>query len=236
LFLKKYSLLNKKFWDREYYSPNVEGFIFRLKPKLLDLYIKKKKIRVLDYGCGEGSNIKYLIDNYQYDGYGVDISKKSIAICKKKINLNNFKLINFEVSEKDKFFNKKFDLILSVQVLYYLSKSDLNKRLISFKKMLNPNGYVFFTMKSTKSIYWKYYSNKKSDKEDLTLVDLTKDRNYKKRQKQITYKHYINFTKSEADLKRKFKLFKPIHIGFYDGSNLSTDQSGYHYTFFGRLK
>ncbi len=47
MFLKKYSLLNKKFWDREYYSPNVEGFIFRLKPKLLDLYIKKKKLGFL---------------------------------------------------------------------------------------------------------------------------------------------------------------------------------------------
>jgi cyclopropane fatty-acyl-phospholipid synthase-like methyltransferase len=234
--LKKYSLLNKKFWNREYYAPNVEGFIFRLKPKLLDLYINKKKLRVLDYGCGEGSNIKYLIDNYQYDGYGVDISEKSIEVCKKKINSQKFKLIDFKVNKKDKFFNKKFDLILSIQVLYYLSKEDLNKRLISFKNMLNPNGYVFFTMKSIKSDYWKYHSNKKSNKEDLTLVDLTKDKEYKRRQKQETYKHYINFTKSEEDLKKKFKLFKPIKIGFYDGSLDSTSLSGYHYTFFGKLK
>ena len=75
---KEYVNLNKKFWDREYKTPNVESFIFRLKPKLLDLYIKKKKLKVLDYGCGEGSNIRYLIDNYQYDGYVVDVSKKLI--------------------------------------------------------------------------------------------------------------------------------------------------------------
>ena len=80
-----YQIINHKFWDREFRSPNVESWIFRLKPKLLNLYIDpKKKLKVLDYGCGEGSNINYLIKKLGYDGYGVDISKPSIKVCKKK--------------------------------------------------------------------------------------------------------------------------------------------------------
>ena len=33
---KNYLNINKKFWNRKYYAPNVESFVFRLKPKLLD--------------------------------------------------------------------------------------------------------------------------------------------------------------------------------------------------------
>jgi len=139
-----YKKINEKFWNRVYRAPNVEGFIFRLKPLLLDLYIDpKKKLRVLDYGCGEGSNINYLIKNYGYDGYGVDISEPSIRLCKRKINTSKFKLIDFDVKKDDDFFKKKFDLIISIQVLYYLNNKDLKNRLLSLNKMLKPGGYVF---------------------------------------------------------------------------------------------
>jgi hypothetical protein len=101
--------------------------------------------------------------------------------------------------------------------------------------MLKPGGYVFFTMKSIKSDYYRFYSNKKNI-DGLTKVDLSSNKNYKKRQKQNIYFHYINFTKNQKDLKNKFKLFKPLNIGFYDGSLLSLDVSGHHFTFFGKKK
>ena len=142
--MSNYLDTNKKFWNRRYYAPNVEGIVFRLKPKLLDYYIPtNKKLTVLDYGCGEGSNINYFIKNYKYDGYGVDISEPSIKICK-KINKERFKIIDSKVNENDNFFNTKFDLIISIQVLYYLNKKDLEIRLLSLNNMLKPNGYVFY--------------------------------------------------------------------------------------------
>jgi SAM-dependent methyltransferase len=229
-----YLSTNHQFWNRKYYAPNVEGFIFRLKPRLLDLYIPpKKKITILDYGCGEGSNINHLIKNYNYDGYGVDISSSAIKTCHKKINKKKFKLISPEIKKNDKFFNVKFDLIISIQVLYYLSNTDLKLRLANLNSMLKPGGYVFFTMKSIKSDYYRFYSDKKNI-DGLTKVDLSSDKNYKKRQKQSIYYHYINFTKNQKDLKNKFKLFKPLNIGFYDGSHLNLNQSSHHFTFFGK--
>ena len=232
-----YKKINEKFWNRVYYAPNVESFIFRLKPKLLDLFINsKKKLKVLDYGCGEGSNIHYFIKKYGYDGYGVDISESNIKNCQKKINKKKFKLIDFDVNQNDNFFNKKFDLIISFQVLYYLNDIDLKNRLISLNKMLKPGGYVFFTMMSNKNEYYKYFCDKRKNNDGLYKVDLSSDKNYKKRQKQSIYYHYINFTKSEKDLKNKFRLFKPLKIGYYDGSLTSTKESGHHYTFFGKKK
>jgi len=230
----EYLSINHQFWNRKYYAPNVEGFIFRLKPKLLDLYIPpQKKITILDYGCGEGSNINYLIKNYNYDGYGVDISSSAIKTCHKKMNKKKFKLISSKVSKNDKFFDVKFDLIISIQVLYYLSNTDLKLRLANLNSMLKPGGYVFFTMKSIKSNYYKFYSDKKNI-DGLTKVDLFSNKNYKKRQKQNIYYHYINFTKNQKDLKNKFKLFKQLNIGFYDGSLLNLNVSGHHFTFFGK--
>ena len=192
---KNYKEINKEYWNRAYEAPNVESFIFRLKPLLLDLFINsKKKLKVLDYGCGEGSNIHYLSKKHGYDGYGVDISESSIKNCQKKINKKKFKLIDFDVNQNDNFFNEKFDLIISIQVLYYLNDIDLKNRLISLNKMLKPGGYVFFTMMGTKNQYYKYFCDKRKSNDGLYKVDLGLDKNYKKRQKQSIYYHYINFT------------------------------------------
>ena len=239
--MESYLKKNFHFWNRKYFAPNVEGFIFRLKPYLLDKYIKfkKKKFEILDFGCGEGSNVIFFEKNYKFIPYGVDISSDSIRKCKSKCKKykNNFKVINPKPNINDNFFNKKFDLIISTQTLYFLSDIDLKKRLISLRNLLKPNGFVYFTMKATKHIYWSKCSNKKKDNDGLTLVNLNKlnkNLNYKKRQKLNTYVHYINFTRSEKELKEKLKMFKKLNIGYYDLSLHDTKSSSHHYTFFGK--
>ena len=140
-------------------------------------------------------------------------------------------MINFD---DNNFFNIKFDLIISIQVLYFLSDKDLKTRLESFNKMLRPGGYVFFTMMGKKNVHFKSYSNKRKNVDGLYKVDLSSDEHYMKRHKHSTKSIYINFTKNLTDLKKKFKLFKPVNIGFYDNSLISTKESGYHFTFFGK--
>ena len=39
---------------------------------------------------------------------------------------------------------------------------------------------MFFTMMSTKSNYFKYYSNKRINSDGLTYIDLSRDKKYKK--------------------------------------------------------
>ena len=63
---------------------------------------------------------------------------------KKNISKKRFKLINSQVDNTENFFNKKFDLIISIQTLYYLNNTDLKSRLNSLNKMLKKNGLVFF--------------------------------------------------------------------------------------------
>ena len=170
--------------------------------------------------------------------YGVDISKSSIRECKKKLKLykKNFSLIEPKPKKNRKFFNTKFDIIIAVQSLYYLSKNDLNILLNNLNKHLNKNGVVFFTMISTKHEYWQYYSNKKVNSDGLTEVDLRSDKNYLERYDQQSYTHFINFVKSEKELKKKFNMFNILNIGEYTISLKDLKRSGHHYTIFAQKK
>jgi len=155
---KKYIKNNHQFWNRKYEAPNTEGFIFRLKPWVIDKYIdyKKRKVEILNYGCGEGASSYHFLKSYSYIPHGVDISVPSIKACKLKFKKykNNFKVISPEPSENDNFFNKKFDLIIAVENLYYLDDEDCEKRLISLKKMLKTNSTYLQTL-------YKFYQNRK---------------------------------------------------------------------------
>ena len=114
---------------------------------------KKSKIKVLDFGCGEGSNLNFFLKSYKWEPYGVDISEHSLHVARAKMKLysDNFKLLeNNKLLDIKDFPNVKFDLIIAIQSLYYLNKIDLNKTLIAMKKLLKPNGVVFFTMISKK--------------------------------------------------------------------------------------
>ena len=95
---------------------------------------------------------------------------------------------------------------------------------------------VFFTMMSNQNSYYKSFSNKKRDKNGMTLVNLSKDKVYSSRQKVNDHSHYINFTKNEKDLIKKFKIFKKLAIGSYDIKLESLERSEHHYTFFGKKK
>ena len=81
---KKFIDSNYSYWQKKYTAPNVEGFVFRFYNKLLKRHLKKKKIKILDFGCREGANLKYFYNQLKFEPYGVDISKISIDVCKKK--------------------------------------------------------------------------------------------------------------------------------------------------------
>ena len=66
------------------------------------------------------------------------------------------------------------------------------------------------------------------------LLDLSKDKNYKKRQKLDSHVHFINFTKNKNCLTKKFKKFKPLAVGSYDMRLESLHKSEHHFTFLGK--
>lgn len=121
---------------------------------------------VLDIGCSHGDFTKLLIEEFvNSEVYGTDISE--IAIVEAK---NNIPSSNFEVSSLPKipFKDKKFDMILSLEVLYYLSDNDREKSLKNMYDRIEHNGYYvfsavinkgekYFSEQSAKSLLEKYF-------------------------------------------------------------------------------
>lgn len=84
--------------------------------------LKKKKIKILDLGCGTGILSKHILSlNPNVNIYGVDISPKAIAIAKK--NLKKFRNAKFTVGDtgvlpyKDNF----FDIVAGNSILHHIS-------------------------------------------------------------------------------------------------------------------
>jgi len=216
--------INKNFWNKVYETENVESHIFRPYGRIFKNLLPKGA-NILDYGCSRGAALKF----YQSKGfnvYGVDISEVEISNAKK--NLNDFKeniqLIDVKVNENDKWFDVDFDLIQSIQTLYYLTPQNLQKRLMSFYNMLKSNGYVYFSMMSIQHYFYKY--SKPADN-GMRMVSF-------KTKRQEVKSHYIYFVESEEHLKEIFKMFKPLHIGFYSHKFRSDEGASHHYTFIGQ--
>lgn len=111
--------------------PNVSSFAYKFASK----FIKNKTI--LDFGCGGGYGTEYLSRFTNKKVFGFDKDKQTIRIAKKFFNEN--KKINF----CDKIPKKKFDIIVSFQVIEHIK--DRSKYYKNLKKILKPNGYILFS-------------------------------------------------------------------------------------------
>lgn len=231
--MRNYVDVNVNYWEKGYNAPNVESYVFRANA----YYFKSHGInidnttKILDFGCGGGSNVLYF-DKFNADTYGVDISTIDIERAKSLAkHPENFKVIEPTPQEDDLFFDCQFDIIMANQSLYYLSNSDMHKRLISLNKMLKPSGVVFFTMISVLNAYYK-----KAEYFKDGLYRVVRDSaELRKRHNRVTMDdHYVNFTHNTTELVDRFNLFQCIHTGYYDQD--FTGESGHHYMFFGKKK
>ena len=91
---------------------------------------------------------------------------------------------------------------------------------------MKKDGVIFATMQTPKHYYFK---NSKKYKDGLYEVKL-------KNKRTVVRSHYINYTFSKKHLLKKFKMFEPIEIGYYDMGLTKSEPQTHHYTFIGRKK
>ena len=114
-----YILEKKEFWSKLFYvtkdtlipRPETELMV----DKLIKMYKNKKNISILDMGTGSGCIIISLLSElHNSNGIGIDISHKAIEIAKKNAIKNHvYSKIKFLNVSFSKYFNKKYDLIVS---------------------------------------------------------------------------------------------------------------------------
>jgi SAM-dependent methyltransferase len=122
---------------------------FKARREILNIQIKKystkKKMSILDFGSGSGTNI-YMLSKYgEVDVYEKD--HKTSNFLKKKFNRNGIKII------KKCFSKKKYDLILAADVIEHI-KND-KKIINNLNKILKKNGLIIVTVPAYQFLFSK---------------------------------------------------------------------------------
>lgn len=100
----------------------MEGGVSENFKKIFFKYLnyKKKNLKVLDSGCGDGKYFDFLRSYFEQENiFGVEVSEKRIERCHKK-GFFNAKYIN--KNERLPFNDSSFDLIISDQIIEHIPK------------------------------------------------------------------------------------------------------------------
>ena len=228
---------NCAYWAQGVYdTPNVETYVFRIYGRIISYQFGMSGLgreKILEFGCGAGGAAKFF-DEKGFTVFGVDQSEIDIARCKERLPhiADNFLTVSPHCSPDDDWFDgTEFSIVTSFQTLYYLNDHDLQNRLLSLYKVLKPGGIFIATMMHESS--W-YYDMSEPAECGMRLVKFFREQDVG-RQDLYVNDHYINFTKDEADLKRKFHMFDPVHTsGYYDGVYRDDQGSEKHLVFIGQ--
>ena len=226
--MEEYLRGNLAYWQRGYDAENVESFVFRVYGRILKTEFGlsgDRHEKLLDFGCGEGAALSFF-DRKGFDVYGVDISAVDIEKCKKKMPhiADHFSVINPAPRADDRYYGGGYDLVIAIESLFYLSDSDLEKRLLSLKNQMKPGAVFFATMLGSKT--W-YYNHSSEYGDGLRKIDTGSGR--------VPCKDlFIHFTDSEEALLKQFHLFEKKHVGYFDCCYIESEGPEFHWIFIGQ--
>ena len=197
-----------------------DGHVIRFYQRVLKHEFNINKGKILDYGCGTGTHLKFF-QKCGFTPYGVDIVPKAIAQTKLLLPefKENFHTIPFIPNLKD-YFSETFDIIFTNQVLYYFNDKDIQKLCDQFLDLLKPGGIFFATMMAPTCGYHKFIESTNGDLRKVVLKG------------RLNETSYINFKTREGVLEI-FKNFKKIHLGFYGMTIIEEEGASDHYIFIG---
>jgi len=156
------------------------GYFADYKIKIVSENLNYKPLRILDFGCGIGRNIKYFKKYFQDSEItGCDISAKSIEIAKKNNpDVKFFLLNNINIKENE----SRYDLIFTSCVFHHIEPGLRPESMNGIKSMIKKNGSFFIfehnpynpvTRKVVKDCIWDADAILLTKKETLNLTEQT---------------------------------------------------------------
>jgi SAM-dependent methyltransferase len=113
---------SQEYWQRRYQKGGTSGSgsygrLAEFKATLLNRFIADHQLSsVLELGCGDGAQVS-LLHCAAY--VGVDVAPASVSMCRERF-ANDPARRFFHASERDAFATERYDLTLSLDVLYHL--------------------------------------------------------------------------------------------------------------------
>lgn len=116
---------SREYWEERYkYGGNSGSGSYNqlavFKANVINEFVNKKGIQsVMELGCGDGNQL----DLYDFNNYhGYDVSRSIIDYCRNKFVNDRSKRFDLLESYEE---NKKYDLTLSIDVLYHLTEDSV---------------------------------------------------------------------------------------------------------------
>lgn len=223
-----YLLKNKTYWEKGYPAINVDHTVFRFYGKILkpEFKLGGNWERLIDFGCGQGATVNFF-RQLGFNACGVDMSENDITTAKIRYPhiSSSFYLCAPEPKSNPYYgFDKDVKVVTAFQSLYYLSDKDFQACMDILYRSMQPGAVFFATMMGEGSL--EFFDNSTEFKDGLRSVNFQNSI-------QEVKDYYISFIKDEDHLKRKFGMFKPVHIGHYSAKFRNDEGDGFHYTFCG---
>ncbi len=171
----------KKIWERNYKNKRFNNYPFDRVVSFIFKNFKqknKKKIKVLDLGCGGGNNSLFLAKE-GFDLYAIDGSSESIKITRKKLKFYDKKKIIKCNFTKLPFKNNFFDCIIDRQSLSCNSFKDIKRIVKEIYRVSKPSCRIISFVYSLKHPDIKYGKKIKEDISNSKVIGADLD-NFKK--------------------------------------------------------
>lgn len=128
---------------------------------LLDEVLKEQQAgaRILDVGCGTGEYVRRA-NELGFTASGLEPADAMRAVA---INKNPGALIISGVVTELPYPDESFDLVICIEVLRYLDRSDIRQALRELRRVLRPGGTMFLTMVNRYALdgFFLHYSLKR---------------------------------------------------------------------------
>ena len=148
--IEKFSKIAEEWWDPEGKFRPLHKFnpirISYIKNNIINTFKLKKsekplnKIKILDIGCG-GGLLSEPMSRLGADVVGIDASQKNINVAKLHAKKNNLDIKYLCISPENFQINKKFDVILNMEIIEHVDNVDFFLK--SCSNLLKKDGIMF---------------------------------------------------------------------------------------------
>lgn len=218
----------RQYWNKGYNAPNLESHIFRLAGRILkpQFNLPTNYERLVDFGCGQGAAVNYF-NTMGFNARGCDISEVDIDAAKTRYpHLRDRFFVTDQMPANNDHYGWAEDIsvVVGVQSFYLMSRDYFGQVMEKLYNAMPVGGLIYATMMGEQHTYYGY--SEPADGDWLRRVSFSNDR--------LTLEdYYLFFTADEEDLKKKFPMFEPVHIGHYSMQLQDHDTNNWHWTFLG---
>jgi len=150
-----------------------------------------KNGQAIDLGAGNGNNALFLAsEGFKVDA--IDINKDAINSIKKRSRELKIELNAKKIDIREFPFNKKYDLILAIQSLIFMKKSEFKIIISKIKRSLNRNGIAIISSFTTTDASYKRFTAERKPVEKNTFYSKGTKQYWNFLEKNELKKYFIN--------------------------------------------